>query len=93
MKLLSEDAIKEALTSFKGWELKSGFLTKSYTFKDFVETLNFMNQVGAIAEEQQHHPDWSGAYNTLTLCYRTHDKNGITEKDILAIKAVESSFR
>lgn len=63
------------------------FLEKTYRFKDFVKSLEFLNKVGALAEEQAHHPDVRLSWGRVTLEIWTHKIKGLTESDfILAAK-------
>lgn len=63
-------------------------LEKEYTFKNFVDALAFTNRVGAIAEEQGHHPDIYLSWGKVRLTIWTHSINGLTESDfILGAKA------
>lgn len=67
-------------------------LEKSYTFKNFVEALAFTNKVGAIAEEEGHHPDILLSYGKVKIQLWTHKIDGLTESDfILAAKCDEIS--
>jgi len=49
--------------------------------------------VALISEVLNHHPDWSGVYNKVTLKLRTHDADGITDKDINFARRVEALFQ
>ncbi|MBE0592222.1 MAG: 4a-hydroxytetrahydrobiopterin dehydratase [Gemmatimonadales bacterium] len=63
-------------------------LEKEYRFPDFAEALAFTNRVGAIAEEQGHHPDIRLSWGKVRLEIWTHKIDGLTESDfILAAKA------
>jgi len=77
------------LNDVKGWELRESAtrLYRSFVFDDFKTTLNFINKVGILAEEEGHHPDmefgWGYAYITIF----THKIGGLHENDfILAAK-------
>jgi 4a-hydroxytetrahydrobiopterin dehydratase len=72
-----------------GWQVvDEHHLTKEYRFKNFQEALAFTNRVGAVAEEQGHHPDIHLAWGKVRLEIWTHKINGLTESDfILAAKA------
>lgn len=62
-------------------------LKRSYQFKDFRETLDFVNQVGALAEEQGHHPDICFGWGKAEITIWTHKIDGLTESDfVLAAK-------
>lgn len=62
-------------------------LVKMYKFPDFRKALDFVNSVGAIAEEQGHHPDLYLAWGKVEVKIWTHKIDGLTESDfILAAK-------
>ncbi len=75
-----------------GWKAVGGHhLEKEYSFKNFLEALEFTNRVGAIAEEQRHHPDIHLAWGKVKLTIWTHKIDGLTESDfVLAAKADEA---
>ena len=71
-----------------GWELTdvaAGVtgLRKTYAFKDFAQALAFVNLLGAIAEEQGHHPDIALAWGRVTVMVWTHKIKGLTESDFV----------
>lgn len=72
-----------------GWRTIEGHhLEKEYTFPNFVDALAFTNRVGAIAEEQGHHPDIMLGWGKVRLTIWTHSINGLSESDfILGAKA------
>ncbi len=62
-------------------------LSRSFTFPDFVSALQFVNEVGAVAEEQGHHPDLYLSWGKVRIEIWTHKVDGLTESDfILAAK-------
>lgn len=62
-------------------------ITKTFTFPDFVKALAFVNKVGALAEEQGHHPDILLSWGKAEITTWTHKIDGLTESDfILAAK-------
>ncbi|HSN69422.1 MAG TPA: 4a-hydroxytetrahydrobiopterin dehydratase [Thermoanaerobaculia bacterium] len=71
-----------------GWEVVSGHhLRKEFRFRDFAEALAFTNRIGAIAEEQGHHPDIELAWGRVGVAIWTHKIDGLTESDfVLAAK-------
>lgn len=72
-----------------GWAVEADHhLTKEYAFDDFVSALAFVNAVGAVAEEQGHHPDIYLTWGKVRVTIWTHAIDGLTESDfILAAKA------
>jgi len=77
----------------RGWTVVDDHhLEKEYKFDDFRQGLDFTNRVGALAEEQGHHPDVYLAWGKVKLTLWTHKINGLTESDfIFAAKADELS--
>lgn|SRR5690242_13174612 len=71
-----------------GWNVVNGHhITKTFTFPDFVKALAFVNKVGAVAEEQGHHPDILLSWGKAEITTWTHKIDGLTESDfILAAK-------
>jgi len=72
------------------WTEKNNSLSKTFKFKDFQEAFAFMTRVAFLAEAQNHHPNWSNVYNTVTIELNTHDAGDIvTEKDHKLAKAID----
>ena len=71
-----------------GWEVvEEHHLTKTFTFPNFVEALAFVNRIGAVAEEQGHHPDLYLTWGKVRVDLWTHKIDGLSESDfILAAK-------
>ena len=68
------------------------FLKKEFNFKNFIESQNFVNQVGKISEEEGHHPDISFGWGYATVSITTHAIEGLSENDfILAAKIDKNS--
>ncbi len=75
-----------------GWDVlkdekKNFFLEKKFTFKNFLESQNFVNEVGTISEEEGHHPDIIFGWGYAKINITTHAIKGLSENDfILAAK-------
>ena len=76
------------LPEFAHWNvIDEHHIVRSYKFPDFKSALDFVNRVGAIAEEQGHHPDIMLAWGKVEVTTWTHKVDGLTESDfILAAK-------
>jgi 4a-hydroxytetrahydrobiopterin dehydratase len=89
---LRGDALKQMQNRLNGgWQvLDEQRLEKQFKFPDFRHALEFVNRVGDIAEEQNHHPDIYFTYGQARIQIWTHKINGLTESDfILAAKIDE----
>lgn len=82
---LDEGMIKTLLKQLPGgWNAKDGkCLERKFDFPDFQKALDFTNQVGAIAEEQGHHPDIYLTWGKVRLEISTHSAGGLTENDFI----------
>jgi 4a-hydroxytetrahydrobiopterin dehydratase len=71
-----------------GWTVVDGHhLEKEFPFPDFAQALAFTNAIGAIAEEQGHHPDIYLAWGKVRVTIWTHKIDGLTRSDfVLAAK-------
>lgn len=78
---LSPGEIAERLESLPGWTISANALRRDFVFADFPEAFGFMTRVALAAEKLDHHPDWSNAWNRVTVALSTHDAGGITELD------------
>ena len=80
-----------------GWDIaqdekKVYFLEKKFTFKNFLESQDFVNRVGKISEEEGHHPDISFGWGYAKVTITTHAIEGLSENDfILAAKIDENT--
>ena len=74
-----------------GWKVvEQHHIEKSYSFPDFVSALEFVKAIGAVAEEQGHHPDILLRWGNVKITMWTHKIDGLTESDfILAAKIDE----
>ncbi|MBI5136459.1 MAG: 4a-hydroxytetrahydrobiopterin dehydratase [Nitrospirae bacterium] len=72
-----------------GWQvIGTHHLEREFTFPDFARALAFTNRLGAVAEEQGHHPDIYLTWGRVRVTLWTHAVNGLTENDfILAARA------
>ena len=85
---LKGDEIQDLISKLDQWSVVSEHhLTKVYKFRDFKESLAFVNRVGELAEQQGHHPDISFGWGRVEVTIWTHKIDGLTESDfILAAK-------
>lgn len=79
--MLTLKEIQEGMKSLRGWSLEGEVIVKDFSFKDFKESLAFVNKVGEIAEKEGHHPDIVLSYNRVRLMLTTHSSKGLTAKD------------
>jgi 4a-hydroxytetrahydrobiopterin dehydratase len=87
---LTSEQIAVLLPDVQGWNVVDNHhLVKNYKFRNFTEALGFVNRVGAIADEQNHHPDISLAWGKVKIEIWTHKINGLTESDFIFAAKVD----
>jgi 4a-hydroxytetrahydrobiopterin dehydratase len=89
---LKGDALKQLQNQLgDGWQvLNDEKLEKQFKFPDFLQALAFVNRVGEIAEQQNHHPDIYFTWGQARIQLSTHSIGGLSESDfILAAKISE----
>jgi len=87
--------IHKYLKKVDGWDVKSDekksfYLIKSFNFKNFEQSQVFVNQVGKIAEEENHHPDISFGWGYCKIKIFTHAIKGLSESDFILAAKIDS---
>ena len=81
---MRRDEFEPMLGELDGWSVeRDHHLTKTYRFKNFREALAFVDRIGAMAEEQRHHPDIWLAWGKVRVEIWTHKIDGLTESDFV----------
>ena len=78
------------LTALKHWrEARGGeAIERQFVFADFSEAFAFMTRVALLAEQHDHHPEWSNVYNRVDVVLTTHDAGGLSHRDVDFAKAI-----
>ena len=83
----------QLLAQLDGWcVVASHHLEKSYRLDDFAQALALVNRIGAIAEEQGHHPDLLLAWGRVEVKIWTHKIDGLTESDFILAAKCDAAF-
>jgi 4a-hydroxytetrahydrobiopterin dehydratase len=65
-------------------------IERTFRFADFSEAWAFMSKVAAIAEQSDHHPEWSNVYNRVSIVLTTHDAGGLSARDVAMARAIDA---
>ena len=88
--LLSPEKLAQQAAQAPQWRIVEGKkLARTFRFPDFQKGLDFVNRVGAIAEEQGHHPDVHLSWGRVEVETWTHDAGGLTEQDFLLASKID----
>jgi 4a-hydroxytetrahydrobiopterin dehydratase len=73
------------------WQLLAGrdAIHRTFVFKDFNEAFGFMARSALVAEQMNHHPEWTNVWNRVEVTLSTHDAGGLTERDVELAEAMD----
>jgi len=86
---LSKTEIDDLLKQVPGWTYDGGVIAKTFGFKNYYETMAFVNGVALIAHREDHHPDMTVGYNKCRVAYNTHSIGGISMNDFSCAAKLE----
>ncbi|MGC9106247.1 MAG: 4a-hydroxytetrahydrobiopterin dehydratase [Thermoprotei archaeon] len=89
---LDPEKVKAELSNMPGWELNGNSLVKTFRFKDFSSSVEFLAMIRPIADSLNHHPDVCINYDKVKVELTTHDEGGVTEKDIYLAKRIQGVY-
>jgi 4a-hydroxytetrahydrobiopterin dehydratase len=87
---LDRQRIEELLRALPGWQDRADHIEKQFGFKDYYQTMAFVNAVAWIAHQEDHHPDLEVGYNKCIVRYSTHAVGGLSENDFICAAKVQS---
>jgi 4a-hydroxytetrahydrobiopterin dehydratase len=82
---------QSCLTALPKWQVVSDrdAIQRKIKFADFNAAWGFMARVALLAEQQDHHPEWSNVYNRVEILLTTHDCAGLSQRDINLAIAID----
>lgn len=91
---LDSQRASEMINEIPGWDLHEEEQTvrREFKFKNFYETIEFVNAVAWIANQQDHHPDLAVSYNRCQVAFTTHSVGGLSENDFICAARVNALF-
>ncbi len=90
---LSQDEIDKLLKQLDGWEQCKLSIGKTFEFKNYYQTMAFVNAVAWLSHREDHHPDMSVGYNKCHVDYSTHSVNGLSENDFICAAKVDTLLK
>lgn len=90
---MTDAEIAERMQGLEGWSLDDNALVKTYRFRNYHETLAFVNASAWISHREDHHPDLTVGYKQCTVTYTTHDAGGLTTRDFACAAKIDALFK
>jgi len=89
---LKAEQIRPLLKGLQGWSQEGSAITKTYAFKNYYETMAFVNAAAWISHREDHHPDMLVGYNQCKVSYITHAIDGLSENDFICAAKLDALF-
>jgi 4a-hydroxytetrahydrobiopterin dehydratase len=87
---LTEEACTDLLPAIHGWEIQDGELCGTFSFKNYYQTVAFVNALAYIAHREDHHPDVQFGYKSCTVRYATHSIGGLSMNDFICAAKINA---
>ncbi len=93
--LLNNKQIDDYLTQLDSWQSnkQGNIIEKEFRFRDFYQTVAFVNAIAWIANRENHHPDLQVGYNRCLVSYTTHDVDGLSVNDFICAARIDTLNR
>ncbi|SOD40911.1 4a-hydroxytetrahydrobiopterin dehydratase [Nitrosovibrio sp. Nv4] len=89
---LSPAEITMLMQQLEGWEFFEKVIRKDYSFKNYYQTMAFVNAIAWISHREDHHPDITVGYNKCSVEYTTHAVSGLSENDFICAAKIDTLF-
>jgi 4a-hydroxytetrahydrobiopterin dehydratase len=89
---LTAEQIRPMLKGLPGWSLNGKAIAKTYSFKNYFETMAFVNAAAWVSHREDHHPDMLVGYNECRVSYVTHAIDGLSENDFICAAKLDALF-
>jgi 4a-hydroxytetrahydrobiopterin dehydratase len=89
---LGAEQIRPMLKGLDGWELDGKAIAKTYKFKNYFETMAFVNAAAWVSHREDHHPDMLVSWGECRVSYWTHAIGGLSENDFICAAKLDALF-
>lgn len=85
--------IEKLLGELAGWQQQELVISKTYSFKNYYQTIAFVNAIAWVSHREDHHPDLTVSYNSCCVSYSTHSVGGLSENDFICAAQIDALFK
>ncbi len=89
---LTPAQVAPMLKGLPGWAMDGKMIAKTYAFKNYFETMAFVNAAAWVSHREDHHPDIAVGYNQCKVSYITHAIDGLSENDFICAAKLDALF-
>ena len=89
---LTPDQVRPMLKGLDGWSAEGKGIARTYRFKNYHETMAFVNAAAWVSHREDHHPDLEVGYGQCRVFYVTHAIDGLSENDFICAAKLDALF-
>jgi 4a-hydroxytetrahydrobiopterin dehydratase len=89
---LSAEKAAPLLAQLEGWTREGHEISKTFTFRNYYETMAFVNASAYVSHQEDHHPDLEVSYKTCVVRYTTHSIGGLSENDFICAAKLDALY-
>ncbi len=90
----TKEEVESYLSKIKGWHVyENHHIKKLFPFPDFRSALSFINKIGELAEQENHHPNICFTWGRVEVIIWTHEINGLHENDFILASKTDELFK
>ncbi|MGA8863916.1 MAG: 4a-hydroxytetrahydrobiopterin dehydratase [Gallionella sp.] len=90
---LSNTEADGLMRQIEGWQRYDHLISRAYHFKDYYQTIAFVNAVAWLSHSEDHHPELTITYDSCRVEYTTHSVHGLSQNDFICAAKVDALFR
>jgi 4a-hydroxytetrahydrobiopterin dehydratase len=90
---LTQAEAKKLMEQLEGWTLHAQTIDKTFEFKNYYQTMAFVNAAAWVSHREDHHPDMTVGYNKCRVEYSTHAIGGLSENDFICAAKVDALLK
>lgn len=87
---MSDEEADAMLEHLRDWTREGKTITRTFDFRNYYETMAFVNAAAYISHREDHHPDLLVSYKTCAVTYTTHAIDGLSENDFICAAKLDA---
>ena len=93
MPALLQAAIDPLMLQLSGWQQYDHLISRTYHFKNYYQTIAFVNAIAWLSHREDHHPELGVSFNACRVEYTTHAIHGLSENDFICAAKVDALYQ
>lgn len=89
---LPASEVAAQLSVLSDWKFERGAIARSFRFRDYYETIAFVNALAWVAHAADHHPDLAVGYDRCEVRFSTHSVGGISDNDFICAAEADAIY-